>query len=55
MAEIAMVRDLAVLASKKIRRENLELRFTLSRLDAPWAILKKLTPSTSPLIVSGSS
>lgn len=35
MAEIAMVRDLAVLAWKKIRLENLELRFTLARLDAP--------------------
>lgn len=35
MAEIAMVRDLAVLAWKKIRLENLELRFTLTRLNAP--------------------
>lgn len=35
MAEIAMVRDLAVLAWKKIRLENLELRFTLARLSAP--------------------
>jgi hypothetical protein len=35
MAEITMVRDLAVLAWKKIRLENLELRFTLARLDAP--------------------
>lgn len=35
MAEIAMVRDLAILAWKKIRLENLELRFTLARLDAP--------------------
>ena len=35
MAEIAMVRDLAVLAWKKIRLENLELRYTLSRLNAP--------------------
>lgn len=35
MAEIAMVRDLAVLAWKKIRLENLELRFTLARLNAP--------------------
>jgi hypothetical protein len=33
MAEIAMVRDLAVLAWKKIRLENLELRFTLARLN----------------------
>ncbi len=30
-----MVRDLAVLAWKKIRLENLELRFTLARLNAP--------------------
>ena len=35
MAEIAMERDLAVLAWKKIRLENLELRFTLARLNAP--------------------
>jgi hypothetical protein len=35
MAEITMVRDLAVLAWKKIRLENLELRFTLARLNAP--------------------
>lgn len=35
MAEIAMVRDLAVLAWKKIRLENLELRYTLSCLNAP--------------------
>ena len=35
MAEITMVRDLAVLAWKKIRLENLELRFTLSQLNAP--------------------
>ena len=35
MAEITMVRDLAVLAWKKIRLENLELRFTLTRLNAP--------------------
>lgn len=35
MAEIAMVRDLAVLAWKKIRLENLELRFMLARLNAP--------------------
>ncbi len=33
MAEIAMVRDLAVLAWKKIRLENLEVRFILSRLN----------------------
>jgi len=32
MAEIAMVRDLAVLAWKKVRLENVELRFTLDRL-----------------------
>lgn len=35
MAEITMVRDLAVLVWKKIRLENLELRFTLARLNAP--------------------
>ena len=35
MAEIAMVHDLAVLAWKKIRLENLELRVMLARLDAP--------------------
>jgi hypothetical protein len=35
MAEIAMVRDLAVLTWKKIRLENLELRYTLARLNAP--------------------
>lgn len=35
MVEITMVRDLSVLAWKKIRLENLELRFTLARLDAP--------------------
>ena len=35
MAEIAMVRDLAILAWKKIRLENLELRYTLARLSAP--------------------
>jgi hypothetical protein len=35
MAELAMVRDLAVLAWKKIRLENLELRFTLARVNAP--------------------
>ncbi|MBT8556431.1 hypothetical protein G6663_03880 [Polynucleobacter paneuropaeus] len=35
MAEITMVRDLAVLAWKKIRLENLELRFMLARLNAP--------------------
>ena len=33
MAEIAMVRDLAVLAWKKIRLENLELRFILTRFN----------------------
>ena len=32
MAEMAMVRDLAVLAWKKVRLENVELRFTLDRL-----------------------
>lgn len=41
MAEIAMVRDLAVLAWKKIRFENLELRFTLSRLNEPLGFLDK--------------
>jgi hypothetical protein len=41
MAEIAMVRDLAVLAWKKIRLENLELRFTLARLDAPLKYFEK--------------
>lgn len=35
MAEIAMVRDLAVLAWKKIRLENLEQRVVLARLNAP--------------------
>ena len=35
MAEIAMVRDLAVLAWKKIRLENVELRVTLHRLNQP--------------------
>jgi hypothetical protein len=35
MAEIAMVHDLAVLAWKKIRLENLELRYTLARLNSP--------------------
>ena len=35
MAGIAMVHDLAVLAWKKIRLENLELRFTLARLNSP--------------------
>lgn len=35
MAEIAMVRDLAILAWKKVRLENVELRFTLDRLDRP--------------------
>ena len=33
MAEIAMVRDLVVLAWKKIRLENLELRFILARFN----------------------
>jgi hypothetical protein len=42
MAEIAMVRDLAVLAWKKIRLENLELRFTLARLDAPLGYSEKI-------------
>ena len=41
MAEIAMVRDLAVLAWKKIRLENLELRFTLARLNAPLKYFEK--------------
>jgi hypothetical protein len=41
MAEIAMVRDLAVLAWKKIRLENLELRFILSRLNGPLSFLDK--------------
>jgi hypothetical protein len=41
MAEIAMVRDLAVLAWKKIRLENLELRFTLARLNEPLSFLDK--------------
>jgi virulence-associated protein VapD len=35
MAEIAMVRDLAVLAWKKIRLENLEQRFILLRFNEP--------------------
>lgn len=35
MAEVAMVRDLAVLAWKRIRLENLELRFTLAHLNEP--------------------
>ena len=35
MAEITMVRDLAVLAWKKIRLENVELRVTLHRLNQP--------------------
>lgn len=35
IAEITMVRDLAILAWKKIRLENLELRFILARLSAP--------------------
>ncbi|MBT8568907.1 hypothetical protein G6705_02965 [Polynucleobacter paneuropaeus] len=42
MAEITMVRDLAILAWKKIRLENLELRFTLSRLDAPLGYSEKV-------------
>lgn len=42
MAELAMVRDLAVLAWKKIRLENLELRFTLARLDAPLSYSDKI-------------
>ena len=42
MAEITMVRDLAVLAWKKIRLENLELRFTLARLDAPLSYSEKI-------------
>jgi hypothetical protein len=41
MAEIAMVRDLAVLAWKKVRLENLELRFTLERLNAPLGYFDK--------------
>lgn len=41
MAEIAMVRDLAVLAWKKIRLENLEVRYTLSRLNAPLGYFDK--------------
>jgi len=41
MAEIAMVRDLAVLAWKKIRLENLELRFILSRLNEPLSFVDK--------------
>ena len=41
MAEIAMVRDLAVLAWKKIRLENLELRFILSRLNESLSFLDK--------------
>ena len=41
MAEIAMVRDLAILAWKKIRLENLELRFTLARLNAPLKYFEK--------------
>lgn len=35
MAEITMVRDLAVLAWKKVRLENVELRYTLNRLARP--------------------
>lgn len=42
MAEIAMVRDLAVLAWKKIRLENLELRFTLAHLNAPLSYSDKV-------------
>ena len=42
MAEIAMVRDLAILAWKKIRLENLELRFTLARFDAPLSYSEKI-------------
>jgi hypothetical protein len=41
MAEITMVRDLAVLAWKKIRLENLELRFTLEQLNAPLGYFDK--------------
>lgn len=41
MAENAMVRDLAVLAWKKIRLENLEVRYTLSRLNAPLGYFDK--------------
>jgi hypothetical protein len=41
MAEIVLVRDLAVLAWKKIRLENLELRFILSRLNEPLSFLDK--------------
>ena len=41
MAEIAMVRDLAVLAWKKIRLENLELRFILARLNEPLSLTDK--------------
>lgn len=41
MAEIAMVRDLAVLAWKKIRLENLEIRFTLTRLNEPLSYSEK--------------
>ena len=41
MAEIAMVRDLAVLAWKKIRLENVELRVTLHRLNQPPDYLEK--------------
>ncbi len=41
MAEIAMVRDLAILAWKKLRLENLELRFTLCLLNEPLGFLDK--------------
>ena len=41
MVEIAMVRDLAVLAWKKIRLENLEQRVALARLNAPLDYLEK--------------
>lgn len=41
MAEIAMERDLAVLAWKKIRLENLELRFIPSRLNESLSFIDK--------------
>ena len=41
MAEIAMVRDLAILAWKKVRLENLELRFTLDRLARPLDLIEQ--------------
>ena len=50
MAEIAMVHDLAVLAWKKIRLENLELRVMLARLDAPIDYLE--TRNTKFLLLS---